>query len=175
MVDSYTATYVIAGFLIIFGVLLPILDKIPKVKSVVSLRWTIVIIYSALCVGVIINFSHLDTCVRFAVVIGGIILSALFMIVRSLEKAAINKWELPHARTSIKHGDIQAELSVSPKTIREIVQEVDDNSKSEAYKKHRKKDLDELMNQSLNNDILNSSDFSTILTTSDKKKKEIGL
>ena len=107
MIDSYTATTVLIGFLIIFGVLLPILDKLPKIKDVISLRWTIVVIYSALCIGVIIDFDHLDTSVRFAVVIGGIILSAIFLLVRSLEKAAVNRWKFPRFRGrggNIKYG-----------------------------------------------------------------------
>lgn len=172
MIDSYTATYVLAGFLVIFGVLLPIVDKIPKVKSVVSFRWTIVVIYSAMCLGVIIDFGHLDTSVRFAVVIGGILLSALFMVVRSREKAAINGWQLPHTRTSIKHGDIQAELSVSPKTIQEIAKQVDTSSKNPEYKKKRRKELAELLNPSLqnNDDSLGTLDLDTVMNTENKKE-----
>jgi len=114
MIDSYTATSVIVGFLVIFGIVLPILDKIPKVKDVVSLRWTIVVIYSALAIGVIIDFAHLETSVRFAAVIGGIVLAALFLIVRSIEKAAINHWKIPSLQTSIKKDNIEADLIVKP-------------------------------------------------------------
>lgn len=115
MVDSYTATSIIVGFLLIFGVLLPILDKIPKVREVISLRWTVVVIYSALCIGVIIDFEHLDTSVRLATVIGGLILAAIFLLVRSLEKAAVNRWKFPRIRGKVQKGNAQAELSVSPK------------------------------------------------------------
>lgn len=115
MIDSYTATSVIVGFLVIFGVILPIIDKIPKIRDIVSFRWTIVVIYSALAIGVIIDFAHLDTSVRFAVVIGGIILSALFLIVRSIEKAAVNNWKLPRTRASVKKGNVSAELSLHPR------------------------------------------------------------
>jgi hypothetical protein len=116
MIDSYTATSVIVGFLVIFGVILPIFDKIPKLKDFVSLRWTIVVIYSAMCIGVIIDFNHLDTSVRFAVVVGGIVLSAIFLLVRSLEKAAVNKWRYPRIKGTIKRGDTQAEISLAEKS-----------------------------------------------------------
>ena len=116
MVDSYTATSVIVGFLIIFGVILPVFDKIPKIKDFISLRWTVVVVYSAMCIGVIIDFNHLDTSVRFAVIVGGIILSAIFLLVRSLEKAAVNKWKFPRMRGSVKKGDIQAEISLAEKS-----------------------------------------------------------
>ena len=116
MIDSYTATCVLIGFLIIFGVILPIFDKLPKIKDFISLRWTIIVIYSAMCIGVIIDFNHLDTSVRFAVVVGGIVLSAIFLLVRSLEKAAVNKWKFPRVRGSIRKGDTQAEISLAEKS-----------------------------------------------------------
>lgn len=115
MIDSYMATVVLLSFLFIFGIILPILDKAPVIKDFISFRWTIVVIYSALCIGVIIDFDHLDTSVRFAVVIGGIVLAALFLIVRSLEKAAVNRWKFPRMRGKVQKGNIQAELSVNPK------------------------------------------------------------
>ena len=116
MVDSYTATTVIVGFLVIFGIILPVFDKIPKIKDFISLRWTVVVVYSAMCIGVIIDFNHLDTSVRFAVIIGGIVLSAIFLLVRSLEKAAVNKWKFPRVRGSVKKGDVQAEISLAEKS-----------------------------------------------------------
>lgn len=116
MIDSYMATSVIVGFLVIFGVILPVFDNIPKIKNFVSLRWTIVVVYSAMCLGVIIDFEHLDTSVRFAVVVGGILLSSIFLFVRSLEKAAVNKWKYPKIKGSIKRGDTQAELFLAEKS-----------------------------------------------------------
>lgn len=115
MIDSYTATIIIISFLVVCGIILPILDKIPVIKNIISLRWTLVVIYSSLCLGVIINFSHLDTSVRLAVIIGGVIISVLFIFVRSLEKAAVNKWKFPRVRTKVQKGDVSGELSVSSK------------------------------------------------------------
>lgn len=115
MVDSYTATWIIVLFLLTFGLIIPILDKVPFVKNFISLRWTLVVIYSAMCLGVIIDFGHLDTSVRFTVVIGGIIISALFLLVRSLEKAAINNFVFPRVHTKIQKGDIRGEIELSSK------------------------------------------------------------
>lgn len=119
MIDSYMATYVLVGFLLIFGLLLPILDKVPFIKDFISLRWTLVVIYSAMCLGVIIDFTHLDTSVRFAVVVGGIVLSAIFLLVRSLEKAAVHRWKIPVVSTKVSKGDLSGEISLSPNDIRE--------------------------------------------------------
>ena len=115
MIDSYTATYVIITFLFILCIILPILEHIPKIKDFISLRWILVAIYSAMCLGVILDFSHLDNSVRFAVVVGGIVLSAIFLLVRSIEKAITNNWNIPKIRSKLSKGDVQAELSVNPK------------------------------------------------------------
>lgn len=161
MIDSYTATTVIIGFLITFGLLLPILDKIPKVRSIISFRWTLVVIYSAMCLGVIIDFEHLDTSVRFLVVLGGIILSAIFVFVRSYEKAQINHWKIPHARASLSKGDVQAELSLSSKMKSSVNPAIDDTKIEEyLYRKKREQDLSKLFDRSFSEEITDSTNSS---------------
>jgi hypothetical protein len=146
MIDSYTATYVLVGFLIIFGVILPIFDKLPKIKDFISLRWTIIVIYSAMCIGVIIDFNHLDTSVRFAVVVGGIVLSAIFLLVRSLEKAAVNKWKYPRIRGAIKRGDTQAEISLAEKSQIGVspAEKNEIKNKNEEYERKHEESMKEL-------------------------------
>ncbi len=141
MVDSYTATSVLLGFLVIFGVIMPILDNIPKVRNVVSLRWTLVIIYSAMCLGVILDFGHLDTSVRMAVVIGGILLSFIFIIVRSFEKFMYNHWTLPRTEAKLSHKDTSAELVVSPVIIKEEIR--DDKAEDKETVKETENTLEE--------------------------------
>lgn len=146
MIDSYTATYVLVGFLIIFGVILPVFDKLPKIKDFISLRWTIIVIYSAMCIGVIIDFNHLDTSVRFAVIVGGIVLSAIFLLVRSLEKAAVNKWKYPRIRGTIKRGDTQAEISLAEKSQIGIspAEKIEIKNKNEEYERKHEESMKEL-------------------------------
>lgn len=114
MIDSYTATGVLAGFLLVFGIIIPILDRIPHVRSFISFRWILVVVYSAMALGVIIDFGHLDTSIRFITILGGIILSAILIIVRSFEKALYNNWHIPHTRARVSKGDVEASLSVCP-------------------------------------------------------------
>jgi len=146
MIDSYTATCVLVGFLIIFGIILPIFDKLPKIKDFISLRWTIIVIYSAMCIGVILDFNHLDTSVRFAVVVGGIVLSAIFLLVRSLEKAAVNKWKYPRIRGTIKRGDTQAEISLAEKSQIGIspAEKIEIKNKNEEYERKHEESMKEL-------------------------------
>lgn len=115
MVDSYTATSVVIIFLVVFCVLIPILERLQKIREFISLRWMLVVVYSAMCLGVLIDFSHLDNSVRFTVVIGGIVLSAIFLLVRSIEKAMFNNWKMPRFRSKLSKGDVQAELSFNTK------------------------------------------------------------
>lgn len=123
MIDSYTATSVVIIFLIIFSILIPILDRLPKIRDFISLRWILVAVYSAMCLGVLLDFSHLDNTTRFTVVIGGIVLSALFLLVRSVEKAMFNDWKMPGFRSKLSKGDVQAELSFNPKLKRNLLPE----------------------------------------------------
>lgn len=144
MIDSYTATSVLVAFILIFGLVIPILDKIPFVKNFISLRWSIVVIYSAMCLGVILDFSHLDSSVRFAVVIGGILLSSLFLVVRSLEKAAVNNWRFPRFRGRVQKGNTSGEISVNPKLESSRIKEL-----SNFVVSQKEEDYDKVMNEAL--------------------------
>lgn len=131
MIDSYTATYVLVAFILVFGLIIPVLDKVPYVRDFISFRWSLVVIYSAMSMGVIIDFGHLDTSVRFAVIVGGIILSAIFLIVRSLEKAAVNRWKIPRFRGRVQKGDTSGEILVG------------DASKEHKHKKEKEDSKDD--------------------------------
>ena len=141
MIDSYSATSFIIGFLIIFGVVIPIFDKIPKVKDVISLRWLLVVVYSSLCIGVILDFGHLSNSVRLSVVIGSLVLSAIFLVVRSFEKAAVKNWKLPRTRAKVQKGDIHAEISMNPK--------LKDDLSNFILSKEHDEDYEEIMNNAL--------------------------
>ena len=176
MIDSYTATTVIIGFLVVFGLILPILDKIPKVKSIISFRWSIVVIYSAMCLGVLIDFEHLDNAVRFLVVLGGILLSSIFIFVRSYEKASVNNWKIPHARASVSKGDVSAEFSVSSKINKdESCLNLDDTTFNPSIHNHKnnsdkKKDKDSEKHPPLSE--LFNSDFASLHKEEHKEKKK---
>ena len=171
MIDSYTATLIIVSFLVVFGVFIPILDKLPRVRSIVSFRWTLVVIYSAMCLGVIIDFEHLDTSVRFLVVLGGIILSAIFVFVRSYEKANVNHWKIPHARASLSKGDVSAEFSVSSKIKDSSCLELDDTTFNPSVHRHRSKsELDNSEKHPPISELFNS-DFASLHKDKENKQK----
>ena len=88
-VNPYSATWIM---LILIGVMLliPAFEKIPVLGRTISLRWCIIVVTTAMMVGVIINFSDLSDDIKKCVIIGGMVLAALFLIARSIEKAIYN-------------------------------------------------------------------------------------
>jgi CDP-diglyceride synthetase len=113
MIEPYSATTIIIGFLIIFGILIPIIGNIPKIRNIISYRYLIIVCFLACMLGVIINFSELDTSVRLAVIIGSIILCSVFILVRSLEKWMYNGWSLSKdLKAIVQKGDAKAEIEI---------------------------------------------------------------
>lgn len=99
--------------LALMGVLLliPIVEKIPVLGKVVSLRWAVVCVSMVLSVAVIVDFSHLSDDIRHTVLIGGFIISGAFMVFRSVEKWLYNGWIFKTGRVEARLGD-KATVSV---------------------------------------------------------------
>ena len=116
MLDAIPATAIIIGFLLIWGILIPVCGVIPKIKSIISYRYLIIIVFLACMVGVIINFSGLESSIRIAVVISSAILAGLYILIRSFEKAAYNGW-IGHRdiKASLQKGDISASVELTDK------------------------------------------------------------
>ena len=90
-VDPMCATWIMLSLIGVM-LLIPVLEKIPVLGKVISLRWSLVVVTTVLMVGTVINFSHLSDSVRMAVIVGGIILAALFILARSIEKWLYHGW-----------------------------------------------------------------------------------
>lgn len=84
MIEAIPATTIC---LILFAILmaLPLLEKIPKVGRVISLRWAVVAVIVTSLVAVIINFVNLSDTVRETVIVGGLIIACLWIALRSVE------------------------------------------------------------------------------------------
>lgn len=117
MISPFFATIIIISFILIFGVGVPILDKLaPKY---ISYRWCVIVVVLALLVGVVIDFDVLSDEARRIVLIGGLIISGLFVVLRTFEKSAANGW-LKGAQIEAKKGDISIKVS-SPKSLDESI------------------------------------------------------
>lgn len=112
MIDPFTATVIIIGFIIIFGIIIPILDNTKMFGRFVSLRWCIVVTFVAMFVGCLIDFKQLDDSVRLAVVFGALIVGGIFIIIRTWEKAASNGWSLGIKKIEVSKGNARATVDV---------------------------------------------------------------
>ena len=86
MIQPETTTTII---LVLLAVLmsLPLIEIIPRVGKIVSLRWAIVAIIVTLMVAVVLDFSHLSEGIRKTVIVGGLCTGGLWIVARSVEKA----------------------------------------------------------------------------------------
>lgn len=88
-VSPISATWIMLVFIGVM-LLIPVIERIPILGRTVSLRWILVVVTSSLMLGVIINFGDLSDDIKKCVIIGGMILAALFLVARSIEKAIYN-------------------------------------------------------------------------------------
>ena len=113
MITPQMATIIILCFIGLFGIVLPILDKVPVIRNFISFRWSIIIVFLAMMLGALLDFSHLSDSFRITLCIGVMILSGAYILIRSYEKVAANGWSLNINKLKVEKGDIKAELDLS--------------------------------------------------------------
>ena len=103
-VDAYMATWITIALIAFLLIVVPLLEKIPKLKDCVSRRWVIVTITTTLMVSVVINFKHLNDSVRESIIIGGFVVGIAYILIRSVESLIDKGWSF-----GVKHieGDWQ--------------------------------------------------------------------
>ena len=102
MISPLTATIIIISFILIFGVGVPILNK--KAPKYISYRWCVIVVVLALLVGVIVDFEVLSDEARKIVLIGGLVISGVYVALRTIEKVLANGW-LKGASIEAQKGD----------------------------------------------------------------------
>lgn len=104
MISPTFATWIIIGFLVVFGVVLPVLNK--KFPKFVSYRWCVVVVVLAILIGSVIDFDSLSEDVRHSIIVGGLIIAGGYVTLRTVEKALANGW-LRGAEIEAEKGDIK--------------------------------------------------------------------
>lgn len=110
MLSPDTATIIVVAFLIVFGIVMPILNK--KLPKFISYRWSVIVVILALLIGAVLDFGELSDEVRYALVIGALVISGGYILLRTVEKALANGW-LRGVRLDVRKGDASASLSSS--------------------------------------------------------------
>lgn len=124
-VDAYMATWITIALIAFLLIVVPLLEKIPKLKDCVSRRWVIVTITTTLMVSVVINFKHLDDSVRESIIIGGFVVGIAYILIRSVESLIDKGWSF-----GVKHieGDWQNKrIEVEMDTTQHPAEKPDEN------------------------------------------------
>ena len=126
-VDAYMATWITIALIAFLLIVVPLLEKIPKLKDCVSRRWVIVTITTTLMVSVVINFKHLDDSVRESIIIGGFVVGIAYILIRSVESLIDKGWTF-----GVKHieGDWQNKrIEVEMDTTQHSAEKPEDENK----------------------------------------------
>ena len=111
-VDAYLATWIAIALIAFLLIIVPLIERIPKLGDCISHRWIVVTVAITLMVAVVINFEHLDNGVRGSIIIGGFIVSIMYILLRSFEKALAKGWSFGVKRIEgdWEHKRVEVEL-----------------------------------------------------------------
>ena len=110
MISATAATIIISIFIALFGIILPILDRLPGVGKCVSFRWAVVVTLLAILLGCVLDFGHLDETARHMIIVGVVIICGIYVVVRSAEKWLANGWSLGINRLHVEKGDLKGDI-----------------------------------------------------------------
>ena len=115
-VDAYMATWIAISLIAFLLIIVPLIERIPKIGECISHRWIVVTVAITLMVAVVINFEHLDNGVRGSIIIGGFIVSIMYILLRSLEKALAKGWSFGVKRIEgdWEHKRVEVEIDPDP-------------------------------------------------------------
>lgn len=104
MLSPETATIIIVAFLVVFGIIMPILNK--KLPKFISYRWSVIVVILALLIGAVLDFDALSEQARYGLIVGGLVIAGGYILLRTVEKALANGW-LRGAEIEAEKGDIK--------------------------------------------------------------------
>ena len=148
-VDAYMATWITVALIAFLLIIVPLIERIPKIGECVSRRWVVVTITTTLMVAVVINFEHLDNGVRGSIILGGFIVSIMYILLRSLEKALAKGWSFgvkriegdwEHKRVEVEMDDHVQNTSQSQSQSQGHTQEHTQSQEHESEKSEDKRD-----------------------------------
>lgn len=104
MLSPNVATIIIVSFLVVFGIVMPILNR--KLPKFISYRWSVIVVILALLIGAVLDFDALSDNVRYALIVGSLVIAGGYILLRTIEKALANGW-LRGAEIEAEKGDIK--------------------------------------------------------------------
>lgn len=138
MIQPETTTIIILSLLAVL-MSLPLIEIIPRVGKIVSLRWAIVAIVVTLMVAVILDFSHLSDDIRKTVIVGGLCTGGLWIVSRSVEKALFHGFFAKAGKVEVDIDD--KKLTIENAEVGEKEVHKPDSDKSSESKTEEQDDL----------------------------------
>lgn len=113
MIDATYATVILAAFLIIFGIVIPVMDSTKFFKRFISFRWVVVVVILALMISVVIDFKDLPDESRKILLMGGLIIAGGYVFLRTCEKLFARGYigKKP-VKLEVKKGDVSASAQI---------------------------------------------------------------
>ena len=115
-VDAYMATWIAISLIAFLLIIVPLIERIPKIGECISHRWIVVTVTTTLMVAVVINFEQLENGVRGSISLGGFIVGIPYIFVRSLEKPLAKGWSFGVKRIEgdWEHKRVEVEMDPTP-------------------------------------------------------------
>ena len=148
-VDAYMATWITLILIAFLLIIVPLIERIPKIGECISHRWIVVSVAMTLMVAVVINFEHLDNGVRGSIIIGGFIVGIMYILLRSLEKALAKGWTFGVKRIEgdWEHKRVEVEMDPTPPHPDEKPAETTEKPAETAEDLKESKELSNLLNK----------------------------
>lgn len=113
MATPNLALLILSGLAIVLAVVIPLLNAIPKLSSLISMRWTCVAVILLIMVGVVVDFEPLADSTRDIALTGGFIIVGSYLLFRTIEKVLANGWlSNVNVKGTVSKGDISATVEV---------------------------------------------------------------
>ena len=142
-VDAYLATWIAIALIAFLLIIVPLIERIPKLGECISHRWIVVTVAITLMVAVVINFEHLDNGVRGSIIIGGFIVSIMYILLRSLEKALAKGWSFGVKRIEgdWEHKRVEVEIDpTTPQNTSQSQEQTQEHSQSQEHESEKSED-----------------------------------
>ena len=141
-VDAYMATWIAISLIAFLLIIVPLIERIPKIGECISHRWIVVTVTTTLMVAVVINFEHLDNGVRGSIIIGGFIVSIMYILLRSLEKALAKGWSFGVKRIEgdWEHKRVEVELDDHVQNNSQSQEHTQEHSQSQEHESEKSED-----------------------------------
>ena len=124
MATPNLALLILSGLAIVLAIVIPLLNAIPKLSSLISMRWTCVAVVLLIMVGVVVDFEPLSDSTRDIALTGGLVIVGVFLALRTAEKVMANGWlKGMNIKGTVAKGDVTATVELKKVEQKEDAQE----------------------------------------------------